>query len=168
MRRTSLTLALPAIIILAMFACTLALRAQSHKPENGPASLQVQIVAKERQELDALKSGDPRTFSALIADDAIFVDPRGTAGKEEVVQNITDLKLAEYSMEGVKFLQLSPHSGVIAYKLKQKGSSHGKEFSATVYVSAVWTQRSGKWLCVFSQETPVREMAATISQILTP
>jgi ketosteroid isomerase-like protein len=119
-------------------------------------SVQDQIVAKERQELDALKTGDKEGFANLLADDALFLDPRGTGTKAEVVSHVTDFRLEEYSMEEIKFVPLSANSGLIAYKLTQKGNAHGKEFSAKAYASAIWTKRGDKWLCIFSQETPTR------------
>jgi hypothetical protein len=62
----------------------------------------------------------------------------------------------EYSMEDVRFVSLSSDSGLIGYKLSEKGASHGREFAAQVYVSAVWTKRDGKWISLFSQETPAK------------
>lgn len=69
-----------------------------------------------------------------------------------VVQHVTNFNLLEYSMEEIKFVPLSA-TCVIAYKLAEKGSAQSKE-SPTVYASAVWVERGGKWVCVFSQETP--------------
>jgi uncharacterized protein (TIGR02246 family) len=142
-----------ALLMIAVIVPGLAL-----KPARTPSadSMQQQIVAKEREELDALKTGDTKTFASLLADEAMFVDARGTAGKAEVVSHVTDFRLLEYSIEDVRFVQLSEKSGIIAYKLIQKGSSHGHEFTATVRASAVWVEREGKWVCVFSQETPAR------------
>jgi ketosteroid isomerase-like protein len=119
-------------------------------------SLQQQIVAKEREELDAVKTGDIKAFASLIADDALFVDARGTDGKENVVKHTADFKLIEYSMENVQFVPLSEKSGVIAYKLTEKASAHGHDFTATIYASAIWVERDSKWVCVFSQETTAR------------
>ena len=119
-------------------------------------SLQQQIVAKEREELDAVKTGDIKAFASLIADDAVFVDARGTDGKENVVKHTADFKLLEYSMENVQFVPLSEKSGVIAYKLQEKASAHGHDFTATIYASAIWVERDSKWVCVFSQETTAR------------
>src|SRR5215831_3647555 len=75
-------------------------------------SLQEQIVAKEREELDTLKTGDAKTFANLIADEAVFVDSRGSAGKAEVVSHVNDFRLLEYSMEDVRFVPLSEKSGL--------------------------------------------------------
>jgi hypothetical protein len=114
------------------------------------------MVSKEREELDSLKTGNMELFASLLADEAVFVDAHGSASKAEVMKNASDFRLQEYSMEDVRFVPVSEASGLIAYKLTEKGISHGKEFAAQVYVSALWTERGGKWICLFSQETSAR------------
>jgi hypothetical protein len=118
-------------------------------------SLQQQIVAKEREGLEALKAGDLELFGKLTADDAVFVDSQGPATKAQVMKNVQDFRLVDYSMQDVKFVSISPTSGLISYKATERGTSHGHEFTATVYVSSVWSLREGKWVCQFSQETSV-------------
>jgi ketosteroid isomerase-like protein len=127
------------------------------RPSADEEALRQQILSKEREELEAVKRGDSAAFANLIADDAVFVDPRGSAGKAEVVKNTADFKLIEYSMEDIKFVPVSATSGVVAYKLTEKGVAHGHEFSGQVHASALWLQRDGKWVCAFSQETPARK-----------
>jgi len=106
--------------------------------------------------LDSLKTGNLAEFAALTADDAVFVDAHGPAGKAEVVKNTSQFRIDDYTIEDVKFVPLSSKSGLIAYKLTETGTSHGKQFSAKVYVSSIWAERKGKWLCLFSQETAAR------------
>src|SRR4029079_18972635 len=110
-----------------------------------------------REELTALKSADCKKFADLIADDALFLDPHGPGTKAEVVEHVADFKLLDFSMDDTHFIPLSANSGIVAYKLTQKGSSHGHEFSTTVYAAATWVERNGKWVCIFSQETPARK-----------
>jgi len=119
-------------------------------------SLQQQIVGKEREELEALKAGDHKAFANLLADEAIFLDPRGHGTKAEVVEHTADFRLLDFTMESVKFVAVGANSGIIAYKLTQKGNAHGHEFTSVAYASALWTKRDGKWVCLFSQETPAR------------
>jgi len=119
-------------------------------------SLQQQIVAKEREELEALKSGDHQAFANLIADEAIFLDPSGSATKAEVVEHTADFRLTDYTMDGIKVVSLSATSGMLVYRIVEGGNSHGRDFSATAYVSALWAKRSSRWVCLFSQETPAR------------
>ena len=146
-----------AAVIVGSFAdrSTLPARANnSHK--DGPSQLQAEIVAKERQELEALKNGKIEEFSDLMAEEAIFMDSHGSASKAEVIGHLGDLKLFEYAMADIKFVAVSPQSGVIAYKLTQKGRENGKDFADTVYVSALWVRRNGKWVCLFTQESPAQ------------
>jgi len=158
MRRLSFVITAAAMVAgLAAGRVAVVVQAQAEKAtKTSVQALQEQIVAKERQELEALKSGNTQEFASLIAEEAVFVDPRGTASKAEVVAHIGDFKLLEFSMADIKFVALSETSGVIAYKLTEKGASHGREFTSTAYASAVWVQKDGKWVCVFSQETPGR------------
>ena len=119
-------------------------------------TLEDQVVAQERAELECLKTGDMTTFASLLADDAVFVDARGADGKATVVEHTAAVRLHEYTMSEVKVIPISADSAMIVYKLAQRGSSHGKEFAGEVRASALWVKRSGKWQCVFSQETAAK------------
>ena len=59
-------------------------------------------------------------------------------------------------MTDLRFVPVSAEGGVISYTLTEQGTSHGAEFSARAYVSSVWVRSAGKWVCVFSQETPAK------------
>jgi len=136
----------------AAISASLLLAGPGRSVSAGP-SLQDQIVSKEREELDALKSGHLEQFAALLAEDAVFVDAHGPATKSAIVKNTAEFRLRDYSMEEVRFVVLSADSGLIAYKITESGVSHGRSFAATLYVSALWARRAGKWVCLFSQET---------------
>jgi hypothetical protein len=146
--------ALLMLLILSLFSSLSLMRSNASGSEG--ASMEQQIVAKEREGLEALKAGDVGHFEDLTADDAIFVDAQGPATKAEVMQNVVGFKLTDYTIENVRFAQISPNSGLIAYKITEKGLSHGKEFTAQAYVSSIWIERETKWLCLFSQETAAR------------
>ncbi len=121
--------------------------------DTSKGSMEQQIVSKEREELDALKAGDLELFGKLTADDAVFVDTQGPASKAQVLKNVARFRITEYSIEDVRFVSISKASGLISYKITEKGVSHGKEFAAQVYVSSVWAKRGSQWVCLFSQET---------------
>jgi hypothetical protein len=116
-------------------------------------SMEDQIVAKEREGLDALKAGKPEEFGKRTAEDAIFVDSAGMASKSDVMRNVAGFKLTDYSIDSVNFRQLSGKSGLITYKITETGNSHGREFTAHSYISSIWSEQSGNWQCLFSQET---------------
>jgi Domain of unknown function (DUF4440) len=125
----------------------------SPSPTTEENSLGQQILAEERTGLDALKAGDFTTFGNLIADEGVFVDALGPASKAEVLKHTEGFKLTDYTIEDEKFLPVSADTGMISYYITEKGVSHGKEFTAHVYVSALWTKRGNDWVCLFSQET---------------
>lgn len=118
--------------------------------------LREEIIAQERGGLEALKSGDVAAFGNTIAEDAVFVDASGPAGKAQVVKNVAGFRLREFTMTDIKFVPLSADTGLIVYVMDEAGTSHGKDFSAKVHVASVWSKKSGKWLCEFSQETAAR------------
>jgi len=122
----------------------------------GNDALREEIIAQERAELESLKTGDMAAFANFLAEDAVFVDALGAAGKAAVVKNTAGFRLREYTMTDVRFVALAADSGLIAYRMAETGTSHGKEFTAKVYVSALWLKRAGRWVCVFSQETAAK------------
>jgi ketosteroid isomerase-like protein len=122
----------------------------------GQQQLRDEILAQERAGLDALKAGDLATFGNSTADEALFVDTHGPAGKEQVMKNVAGFRLTDYTISDVRFVELSKKSGLIVYQIVESGVSHGKEFTAKVYVSSIWESRAGKWLCLFSQETAAK------------
>jgi ketosteroid isomerase-like protein len=144
-----------AVLCISAFFAPLA-GAQSPQPDATQSPLERQIVAKEREGLDALKTGALDRFAALTADDAVFVDAAGSASKQQVMKNVAGFRLTDYTIEDLKFVALSSKSGLISYKIAEQGVSHGKEFKAKAYVSSVWAKHSGQWICLFSQETAAR------------
>lgn len=121
-----------------------------------PSSLEQQIVSKEREGLDALHAGNVQRFSDLTDENDIFIDAQGPASKDQLVKNVTGFIISEYSMDDLKFVALSKDSGLISYKIHEKGIAHGKEFDLRGYVSSIWTKKGKNWLCTFSQETGAR------------
>jgi hypothetical protein len=85
-------------------------------------SMAPQIVAKERDATEALKADNLGEFGKLMAEEALFVDARGPATKAEVLNNLSGFTLSEYTAEQVRFLPLTPKSGLITYKMRKKGN----------------------------------------------
>jgi hypothetical protein len=141
-----------------LFSCILFFLASAlGHAQDSKTSLKDQIVAQERAGLDALKTGDMKTFENLTADDAVFVDSSGSADKADVMKHTQGFRLRDYTISDIKFVELSKNSGLIAYQIVESGTSHGKDFSAKVNVSSLWVKRRGKWVCEFSQETAARK-----------
>jgi hypothetical protein len=132
------------------------LRSAVSSRESDAGLLEQQVVAKEREGLEALKTGKLEVFGNLTAEDAVFVDAAGPAAKAQVMSNVAGFQLTEYAMDDIKFVAISEKAGLISYTITEKGASHGHEFAARAYISSVWVERGGKWVCLFSQETTPR------------
>jgi hypothetical protein len=124
--------------------------------ESPDSKVSEESIKQQSGGLEALKTGNVEIFANLTAEEAVFVDAAGPATKAEVVRNVAGFTLTDYSMEDVRFVPLSAESGLISYKIHEKGVSHGHEFAAQAYISSIWAERAGKWFCLFSQETPAR------------
>ena len=129
---------------------------ESHKKKGSVDQMEQQIIAKEREGLECLKTGDLSRFGRLTADNAILVDDHGPAGKTQVMKNVAEFKLLDFSMDDVRFVPISAKSGLITYEIHEHGESHGHEFTAQAYVSSVWEKRGKDWVCLFSQETATK------------
>ena len=70
------------------------------------SSLQQTIIAKEREEPEAIKSGDMTRFAELLADDAVFLNQRGHGDKALVVKNTSLVRLLDFSMDDIHFVPL--------------------------------------------------------------
>ena len=145
---------IPQIIVGNLLA--LLLIAACHPDNTPPGPRLEEIVAHERQGLDALKTGHLDVFAHLTADEAVFIDPHGVANKAEVLKNLAGFRLEDYSIENAKLVPVSATAGLLTYKIYEKGNSHGREFSAKAFISALWVKRQGEWVCAFSQETPTK------------
>ncbi len=122
-------------------------------PMNGGDVNRDQIIAGERAELEALKSGDMATVGAALTDDAVFVDANGILRKPELLKLLGDMKLKDYTMSDVRFVPVSPDNGVVTYTLTESGTRQGQAFSAKLFVSSAWVRNGRQFQCVFSQQT---------------
>jgi ketosteroid isomerase-like protein len=158
-KTTSTLIAITAIVFGVLLLSRPRTSVAAQSVESGTAtanSLEQQIVSHEREGLDALKVGDVDHFGSLTADDAVLVDAHGPAPKAQVLKNIAGFRLTDYSMDDVRFVPLSATSGLIVYKITEKGVSHSRDFAVQAYISSIWAQRGDKWVCLFSQETGAR------------
>lgn len=126
-------------------------------PGNGGDVNRDALIAAARASLDALKSGDVAAYEAMITDDAVIVDDNGLERKSDLVKELADLQLKDYTMSDVRFVPVSSDNGVVSYTLTTSGTRRGQPFTSKVNVSSVW-ERGGMrgYVCVFEQETPAK------------
>ena len=111
------------------------------------------LMAAEKGLLDSLAKHDASSFFALIAPGAWSVDETGVMNMDEFKKNWAQVKVESFTPSDMKVVPVDATSGIVTYKLDQKGSFNGEPFQPTVYASTTWVNRSGKWVAVFHQES---------------
>ena len=111
-----------------------------------------EILALETAVWQALCDGDPTADAALLADDFLGVYPSGFARAGDHAGQLEDgATVADFRIDTPMLMVLSDDHVVLAYDAtyRRPGGSEEK-----MYVSSIWSRRNGRWLNVFSQDTP--------------
>lgn len=113
------------------------------------------IVEREREVWQALLSGDATADRALLADDFLGVYPAGFAGPDEHAGLLDDgPTMSEYEIVAPRIRRFGSDLVLLAYEARYRTAS-GTE-SERMYVSSIWLRQGGRWVNVFSQDTPAR------------
>ena len=115
--------------------------------------------AKEKQIWDAIVQKDKDAAAQLLAKDFIGVYQDGFATKQNSLRDLDrSYTLSNYQWQDFRVIPLASKNVLLLYKATCKGSGEWMGFcSHSEYVSSLWEERNGKWMNVFSQDTPANE-----------
>ncbi len=141
------SLVLPAVVM----AATLWAQA----PAANRAAIEKQIVANERAVNETFAKNDAKGFHSYVAADAVSVDPAGVSSVNtpDFDKMMASTKMSTWNIDGSKFYWINDTSVVHMYRWTGKGTFAGEPLPSPTWASTVWTNRGGKWLAVFHQET---------------
>jgi hypothetical protein len=139
---------------LAPVGCT---ATKTTSPPPVSSQLASHIQERERAVWEAAMQKDMRRFDSLVADDARMIFTSGIMTKSEYLRSIGKRHIASYSLEDFQVLEPAADTVLTIYKVTLSGTFDGRSVPpSTVREASVWVKRSGKWLAVLNQETPVR------------
>jgi hypothetical protein len=152
------------LLVLTLYASLAIAQTPAKKPAAAPsmdkAAVEKALMANEQKVNDAVMKGDAATFMSMVAADGWAIDETGlmsVADFEKMLKpglaKITDSKLDSFKVQWV-----SPDVAIVTYVWTGKGTFMDMPVKSPVLVSSTWTQRNGKWLAVFHQETPKAAM----------
>lgn len=122
----------------------------------GPkAALEKTLIANESKVSEAVAKHDVKTFSDLVAADAVSADQDGFMKVSEFLKSIDQLKVAAWHIMDTQVTWVDDKTAIVRYTWMGSGSFKGQPLPGTTYASTVWTERNGKWVAVFHQETPM-------------
>jgi hypothetical protein len=151
MNRGSLVLK---FILALLVMTTVAALAQAPAASNHAAA-EKQIIANERAINEAIAKGDMKTFHANLAPDAVAIDPGGIskANAPEFDKMLQGLKMQSWNIDGSQFYWVNDSTVVHMYRWTGKGTYQGQPVPSPTWSSTLWSNKGGKWLAVFHQET---------------
>ena len=102
----------------------------------------------------ALVDGDTEADARLLADDFVGLYPTGFAGRgDHVAQLAAGPTVRRFELFEARMLAVSESAALLMYRAvyERPGEDSPPE---SMYVSSLWCERDGRWLNVFSQDTP--------------
>jgi hypothetical protein len=134
--------------------------APSPSPKPKPAMTKAQMLKKlsatETKLWEAFKNKDVKPFKATLAADSVGVGENGIETKDNTVKMIASMPcdVKGYELTDWKLTMINSTTALLTYKGKTDGTCAGQAVP-TVWSSTIYANRSGKWLAVFHQESPV-------------
>ena len=118
------------------------------------AATEKALIANENKINEAVAKQDVKTFHSLLAPDAVSADMGGFMKASDFSNVMNQLKITSWHIMNPQVVWVDDKTAVVAYTWMGAGTFMGKPVPDTMYASTVWTERNGKWLAVFHQETP--------------
>jgi len=112
--------------------------------------------ANEKIVWDALKRKDFDAFAALLAPEATEVEPDAVSDKAGSVKGVSQFDFSKASLSDFKTVKFDNDASLVTYMVKIPGMTPDSERHSTI-----WVNRSGKWLALFHQGTPLMKAPAT-------
>ena len=110
-------------------------------------------VTAEQAVWQALMCGDLQADEALLSAEFVGVYPGGLSGKAGHVQQLADGPVvAEARWLDWRVIEIEPHLALVTYtaQLRRTGATAWE----AMRISSLWRLDSGRWLNLFSQDTP--------------
>ncbi len=111
------------------------------------------LIANENKINEAVAKQDAKTFLSLLAPEAMAADPGGFMKASDFSKTLDQLKITTWHIMDTKVLWVDDKTAVVTYTWMGAGTYKSQPIPGIMYASTVWTERAGKWLAVFHQET---------------
>lgn len=135
--------------VLLMLGCSAVVVAQA----GSKAATEKALIANENKINEAVAKHDVKTFTDLVANDAMSADGMGFMKVADFVKSMNDVKIASWHIMDTQVHWVDDKTAVLTYTWMGSGTFKGDPFPPTAYVSSVWTERNGKWIVVYHQES---------------
>ena len=143
MRSTSVT------AVLLVLGCTAGIVAQA----GSKAAIEKTLIANENKISEAVAKHDVKTFTDLVASDGVSVDGGGVMKVADFVKSINDVKVGSWHIMDTQVHWVDDKTAILTYTWMGNGTFKGDPLPPTNFSSTTWTERNGKWVAIFHQES---------------
>jgi hypothetical protein len=119
------------------------------------AAVQKALIANENAVSAAFMKADSKTFHSLVAADGLALDQMGVSKVADIDKMMADYKVQSQALSDDQFIWLDNANVIHVYRWKGKASFQGQPMPGDVWSSTVWSNKGGKWMAMFHQESPV-------------
>ena len=154
-------LPLAALLLLALASVSFAQPTSAASPSPSPkpamSKAQIRIIATEQQVWEGFKSKDVKSFEANVSDDSVMIGYIGVFGKADGLKLVANspCEVKGYTLTNFKVTFFNSGTALLTYKGATEGTCLGRAVP-TVWASAVYVKRGGRWLKASHQETPTK------------
>jgi hypothetical protein len=154
-----------------LMAGSVALGAQAAKPQGttppmpppptkmgampSKTAIEKTLMDTEQKINDAMVKNDIAAFKALVATEGWMADANGFTSVAEFAKMFKPgmAKITDAKLTGFKVLWLDDNNAVLTYTWTGKGTFMDQPVTSPALSSTVYTNRGGKWVAVYHQET---------------
>lgn len=114
------------------------------------------LIELETKVWDALRRGDAEADSQLLAEDFLGVYSSGFASRSDHAGQLANgPTVAEFELRDARLMLLTDNDALLSYRAHWRRFRTGERGpEEAMYVSSLWSQREGRWVNVFSQDSP--------------
>lgn len=114
------------------------------------------FVELETKVWEALRRGDAGEDARLLSDDFLGVYTSGFADRSDHVGQLSNgPTVAEYELHEARLMVVSENDVMLSYRADwRRATTSGAGPLESMYISSLWSRRSGQWVNTFSQDTP--------------
>jgi hypothetical protein len=114
------------------------------------------LIGLETEVWRALVDGDAESDGRLLSDDFLGVYPTGFSDRSDHVGQLADgPAVADFELSEARVVALSDAAVLLCYRADfRPASASDAPARDAMYVSSLWCLRDGRWVNVFSQDTP--------------
>jgi hypothetical protein len=119
------------------------------------AATEKTLIANENKINEAVAKHDVKTFTDLVPADAVAADDHGFMKIADFVKTMDQMKVASWHIMDEKVMWVDDKTAIVTYMWMGSATYMNQPVPASTYASTVWTEKNGKWVAVFHQETAV-------------